>query len=114
MIRQLFFLINEEKPDIIVAEEMAVTRNAKTARMLTMILGAVYGKCVENGIKWTTLRPTEWRAAVRGADEKLPRAREELKNWSKNKVKELFGIQKVNDDVSDSILIGRAYINKND
>ena len=112
MIRQLFSLIENESPDIIVAEEMAVTRNAKTFRVLTMILGAVYGKCIEQNIKWDTLRPTEWRAAVRGKDEKLPRSREELKKWSKNKVKELFGIQKVNDDVSDSILIGQAYINK--
>ena len=36
---------------------------------------------------------------------------EELKEWSKQKVKDLFDIDNVSDDVSDAILIGMAYIN---
>ena len=74
-----------------------------------MIFGVVYGKCVENEIDFYELRPTEWRKLIDPG--KKPRKREELKEWSKQKVKELFNINDVTDDESDAILIGRAYIN---
>ena len=112
MIKTIYNLIDKEKPEIIVAEEMVVTRNAQAARMLTMILGAIYGKCLKDGIFWFVLRPTEWRSLVKEKDEKLPRKREELKLWSIGKVKELFGVEDVSDDISDSILIGEAYCRK--
>ena len=112
MIKELYSLIDEEKPDIIVAEEMVVTRNAQAARMLTMILGAVYGKCLKDEIFWFVLRPTEWRSLVKEKDEKLPRKRDALKEWSKNKVSTLYGVEDVSDDISDSILIGEAYCRK--
>lgn len=58
MILSIFNLLNEECPDIVVAEEMVVPRNVQVARNLTMILGALYGKCLEKKIDWNTLRPT--------------------------------------------------------
>ena len=45
-------------------------------------------------------------------NEKLPRKRDELKAWSKRKVLEKYNITDINDDVSDAILVGQAYINK--
>ena len=107
MIRQLFLLIEKEKPDIVVAEEMVVARNMKTSRFLIMILGAVCGKCIDNNMFWYTLRPTEWRKLIPG---EKPTGRDKLKTWSKETAKEMFGIE-VNDDVSDAILVGQAYIN---
>ena len=109
MVCKLFSLIGMKNPDVIAAEEMVVTRNAKTARNLTMVLGALLGKCLDNHIDWQTLRPTEWRKLIDPG--KKPRKREELKEWSKQKVKDLFDIDNVSDDVSDAILIGMAYIN---
>ena len=109
MVDSLFHLIDTEAPDIVVAEEMVVTRNAQAARNLTMLLGAIYGKCFEKQIFWFVLRPTQWRKLI--DDGKKPRKRDELKEWSKQKVFEMFGIENVNDDISDSILIGQAYIN---
>ena len=50
MIKQIYKIIQEEKPDIIVTELPVVTRNAQAQRNLTMILGAIYGKCIENNI----------------------------------------------------------------
>ena len=79
-----------------------------------MILGAVFGTCVCNNFNYCSLRPTQWRKAVRGEDEKLPRKRDELKLWSINKVAELYDIQEISDDISDAILIGRAFINMMD
>ena len=113
MVRCLIILIEREAPDIVVIEETVVTRNPQTQRMLSMILGAVFGACVSNHFNYCSLRPTQWRKAVRSDDEKLPRKRDELKLWSISKVAELFDINDVSDDISDAILIGQAFININ-
>ena len=112
MILKIYEIIETEKPQIIVAEMTVVTRNAQTQRNLTMILGAIQGKCLENNIFFSLLRPTEWRKLVHNEKEKLPRKREELKQWSKQKVSDILGINDINDDISDAILIGQAYINR--
>ena len=109
MVIELFNIIDSERPDTVVVEEMSVVRNAQTARKLTMILGAIYGKCLDEKIEWYSLRPTQWRKWAKDENEKLPRKREELKEWSKDKVLSLFNIT-VNDDVSDAILIGYGFI----
>lgn len=111
MVYEITAIIEREAPDVVVIEETVVTRNPQTQRMLSMILGAVFGCCVINNFNYCALRPTQWRKAVRGDDEKLPRKRDELKKWSINKVNKLFGIQNIGDDVSDAILIGQAFIN---
>lgn len=90
---------------------MVVPRNPQTQRMLTLILGAVYGQCLQAGIRYCSLRPTQWRAAVKDEREKLPRKRGDLKSWSISKVNNLFKISEIDDNVSDAILIGQAYIN---
>lgn len=112
MILKIYEIIETEKPQIIVAEMTVVTRNAQAQRNLTMILGAIQGKCLENNIFFSLLRPTEWRKLVNNEKEKLPRKREELKQWSKQKVSDILGINDINDDISDAILIGQAYINR--
>ena len=114
MVNDLSILIEREAPDVVVIEETVVTRNPQTQRMLSMILGAVFGTCVCNNFNYCSLRPTQWRKAVRGEDEKLPRKRDELKLWSIDKVAELYDIQEISDDISDAILIGRAFINMMD
>lgn len=111
MILKIYEIIEIEKPQIVVAEMTVVTRNAQAQRNLTMILGAIQGKCLENNIFFSLLRPTEWRKLVSDENEKLPRKREELKQWSKQKVSDIMGINYINDDISDAILIGQAYIN---
>ena len=112
MILKIYEIIETEKPQIIVAEMTVVTRNAQAQRNLTMILGAIQGKCLENNIFFSLLRPTEWRKLVNNEKEKLPRKREELKQWSKQKVSDILGINDINYDISDAILIGQAYINR--
>ena len=112
MILKIYEIIETEKPQIIVAEMTVVTRNAQSQRNLTMILGAIQGKCLENNIFFSLLRPTEWRKLVNNEKEKLPRKKEELKQWSKQKVSDILGINDINDDISDAILIGQAYINR--
>ena len=79
--------------------------------MLSMILGAVFCICVYYNFNYCSLRPTQWRKAVRGEEEKIPRKRDELKLWSTNKVFELFGIENIDDNIADAILLGQAFIN---
>lgn len=102
-------LLKREHPNIVVVEETAVTRNAASQRMLTMILGFVYGWCLEHNTYFEMMKPTVWRSLI--SSEKKGRKREELKAWSMKKVNELYGIDS-GDDQSDAILIGQAYVNK--
>lgn len=110
MVYDIMVLIEREAPDVVVIEETVVPRNPQTQRMLTMILGAVFGVCIYNNFDYCSIRPTQWRKAVH-ADEYLPRKREELKAWSLDRVKLLYGIDNITDDVSDAILIGQAFLN---
>ena len=109
MISEIYRLIQCYSPTVVVTEMTVVVRNPAVQRMLTMILGAVYGNCVVNDIDYYSLRPTEWRKLIDPG--KKPKKRDELKEWSKQKVFELYGIDNVTDDVSDAILIGQAYVN---
>ena len=110
MVKSILELIETEKPNIVVVETTSVNRNAQTQRFLTMIIGAIYGKCVAEDIFYCGLRPQEWRSMI--SREPRPKKRDELKEWGKQKVKELYGLEIEIDDISDAILIGRAYINK--
>ncbi len=112
MVLEIYKYIEYYSPTAVITEMTVVVRNPAVQRLLTMILGAVYGKCIVYGIDYFSLRPTEWRKLIDSG--KKPRKRDELKEWSKQKVYELYGIENVTDDVSDAILIGQAYINMGD
>lgn len=101
--------LKEKIPDIVVVEMTVVPKNAHTQRELTELIGGIRNFCLLNKIGFFRLRPTQWRKLVREKDEKLPKKREELKAWSRDKVKLLYNAD-VTDDTSDSILIGAAYI----
>ena len=58
MVKCLIALIEREAPDDVVIEETVVTRNPQTQRMLSMILGVVFGACVTNHFNYCSLRPT--------------------------------------------------------
>ena len=111
MVSRLFALIEKEQPDIVVTEMTVVTRNAQAQRNLTMILGALYGKCIDKGIWYHSFRPTEWRSLIDTDKKPKGRKREDYKVWSMEIVKDIYGIEN-NDDVSDAILLGKAYVNK--
>lgn len=108
MVTKINELIICYSPTTIAIETPVVVRNPQVQRMLTMVFGSVYTICILNDIEFQELRPTEWRSLV--DHDKKPRKREELKEWSKQKVKDLFN-KDVTDDESDAILIGQAFLN---
>ena len=110
MIRSIYVLIEESKPFIVVAELTSITRNADTQRKLTMILGAVKGKCVDKNIDFYAYRPSEWRSLVKDKDEKVPRKRQEQKQWALDKCHKIGYENVIDDNEAEAILIGMAYI----
>lgn len=110
MTKRILDFLSEENPQIVVLETTSVSRNVQTQRFLTMIIGAIYGLCVSNDIFYYSFRPSEWRSLV--SSEKRPKKRDELKQWGIEKVKSIFDLEISNDDISDAILIGHAYIKK--
>lgn len=112
MIKEIYNLFEKEKPDIVVTELTVVTRNAQAQRNLTMILGAIWGKCIEKNIWYHSFRPTEWRSLIDTDLKPSGRKRDDYKEWSMAVVKELYDIHCLTDDVSDAILVGRGYVNK--
>lgn len=110
MIEEIEDVISSSTPDIIVVETTVVARNVASQRLLTMLLGMIWHICLKRNIEFQSVRPTEWRSWV--SSEKKGNKREELKAWSVNKVKELYGVVTVSDDVSDAILIGYGYVNR--
>lgn len=109
MIISIYEIINKYNPQIVVAETTAVNRNAEAQRNLSMLLGAVWGRCIEVDAYFHLFRPSEWRKLV--DPNKKPRKREELKKWSIKKVNSFLKTEINNDNISDAILIGMAYIN---
>lgn len=110
MIRSIYALIDDLKPFAVVAELTSVARNVDTQRKLTMILGAIKGKCIENNTDFYAYRPSEWRSLVRNEIEKVPRKRQEQKQWALDKCHELGYENVIDDNEAEAILIGMAYI----
>ena len=109
MILSINDLLTKENPDIVVIELTVVQKNANTQRLLSDILGTVWGWCLCNAAEYVEYRPTTWRKLVAGEDEKVPIKRDDAKIWSLDKCRELFhGVD--TDDESDAILIGYARI----
>lgn len=108
MMQRIRAFIAEKKPQIVVVEMTVVVMNATTQRELTELIGGIRWHCVNHKIDFHRIRPTQWRKLVKEKDEKLPKKRQELKQWSMDTVRRLYGI-KCSDDTADGILIGLAY-----
>lgn len=110
MCKRIIELLNHYHPRIISAELTTPTRNAVTQRKLTMLLGVIYGWCIEHDCECIFYRATEWRSLI---SSHYPKKREELKQWAIQQVNDKYHIQ-VNDDTAEAILIGQARINEVD
>lgn len=104
----IIHLLQEYKPDIIVIEKLAVTRNMVSVRCLCKVIGAVYCYSIlHKNVFYYEIQPSEWRSKL--GFQSQGKRREEFKQLSMQYVKENYNIT-VNDDESDAICAGLGYI----
>ena len=110
MSKRLISIIKQVKPDIIVCEDANVSKDIKTLKKLSEIIGVLRGCALSYPDCWfDKLIPGEWKCLIASENETIPTKREQCKAWSIKKTKELFDISTKNDNISDAILIGEAY-----
>ena len=100
-------LIEDNKPDVVVIEEVQQQSNVSTVIKLARIQGVAIGFCAAHGIDLHILTPTRWRASL--SYRQGPKVkREELKEQSKNYVKKHFGFSNFSEDRCEAICINEA------
>ena len=116
MIIRINSLLEVEKPDLIIIEEMVVERNVDTQRFLTRVQGAICLFSALNNCEVMFIRPTEWRKLSKLNEyakeifpEKKKFKREDFKVAAMRYVNEMFNL-KLGEDESESYLIGIAFL----
>ena len=105
-------MLKKYKPDIVVVEKPPFINSPQTLIQLSEIVGCCRGWAITQGYcEFVEYLPNEWRSLVkRNAEEKIPRKRDECKEWDIRKVYEYMpNISYLTDDnEADAILIGLA------
>lgn len=116
MIIRINSLLEVEKPDLIIIEEMVVERNADTQRFLTRLQGSICLFSTLNNCEVIFIRPTEWRKLSKLNEyareifpEKKKLKREDFKVAAMRYVNKMFNL-KLGEDESESYLIGIAFL----
>ena len=107
--RQLIGMLNHWKPSMVFIEEPKGHQNIELVRKLSEVLGITRGWCIQNGVYYGEIKPSEWRKYC-GLDQG-GKKRAELKAASVEYVKTKYGVE-VNDDTADAICIGDAVVNR--
>lgn len=104
---ELYQLLTDYKPDIIVIEKLNVGRNMASTRILSKIIGVVYCYAILNKCFYYEIQASQWRSKLGIQSSK--RKREEYKKLSIEYVKNNFDID-ASDDETDAICAGIGYI----
>ena len=100
-------LIEEYKPDEVIIEEVSMQSNVNTLKKLARIQGMAIGFATAHNIPTHILEPSKWRAALNYKQgPKVPR--EELKEQSRNFVKNVLGLNIESEDENEAICINEA------
>ena len=111
MVIDISRILKEYKPQIIVIESPPLVNSPKTLILLSEIVGVVRGWSIASGYaEYVEYGANEWRKLIAGEDEKVPRSRNDAKPWDMEKVRNLFGVEPVDDNEADGILVGAARI----
>ena len=102
--RELRRILQDFKPELIVIEEMNVTRNMNTIRALVGLLTEIEVMLRNRQALYVKMTPSEWRKKV---GIKCKNDREMLKKASIEYVQEKYN-EKVSDDEADAICIAEA------
>ena len=102
--RELKRILQDFKPELIVIEEMNVTRNMKTIRALAGLLTEIEVMLRNRNALYIKMTPSEWRKKV---GIQCKNTRELLKQASIEYVREKYK-ETVNEDEADAICIAEA------
>jgi Holliday junction resolvasome RuvABC endonuclease subunit len=100
-------LIENNKPDVVVIEEVSMQSNAQTLKLLARIQGVAIGFCAAHNIPLHILEPTRWRSALNYRQGPKVK-RELLKQQSKDYVKKHFDFSNFSEDRCEAICINVA------
>lgn len=100
-------VIENSKPDEIIIEEVAMQSNADTLKKLARIQGMAIGFATAHDIPSHILEPTKWRSALHF--KQGPKvARKELKQQSRDFVKNVLGLNIKSEDEVEATAINEA------
>lgn len=100
-------IIEECKPDEMVIEEVAMQSNVNTLKKLARIQGMAIGFATAHNIPTHILEPSKWRAALNFTQGPKVK-REELKQQSRDFVKNILGLNIKSEDENEAIAINEA------
>lgn len=98
--------IKNNRPDLVVIEDVALQSSAKTVIQLAQLQGAIIGACDIFGVHYEILKPTEWRKTL-GFKQGRQVKRPELKQQAIDYVAEHYG-EVVSSDEADAMCIAKA------
>ena len=100
-------LIEEYKPNEIVIEEVAMQSNIGTLKKLARIQGMAIGFAAAHNIPTHILEPSKWRAVLQ-FDQGPKVKREQLKQQSRDFVKNILGLSIESEDENEATAINEA------
>jgi Holliday junction resolvasome RuvABC endonuclease subunit len=99
--------ISKYNPDVVIIEEVQQQSNVSTVIKLARIQGVAIGFCAAHNITLHILTPARWRSAL--SYKQGPKVkREELKEQSRQYVKDHFGFSNFSEDRCEAICINEA------
>lgn len=106
MMRQMIqSRIKNNRPDLVVIEDVALQSSPKTLIQLAQLQGAIMGVCELNNIPYEIIKPSEWRKILGFKQGRVKRA--ELKQQAIDYVKTYYG-EDVSSDEADAMCIATA------
>ena len=100
-------LIGDTKPDVTIIEEVQQQSNVSTVIKLARIQGVAIGFCAAHNIDLHILTPTRWRSAL--SYQQGPKIkREQLKQQSRDFVKNVLRLNIESEDENEAICINEA------
>jgi len=104
---ELCKLIGDIKPDVTIIEEVQQQSNVSTVIKLARIQGVAIGFCAAHNIDLHILTPTRWRSVL--AYKQGPGVkRDQLKQQSRDFVKNVLGLSIGSEDENEAIAINEA------
>ena len=100
-------IIENNQPNEIVIEEVAMQSNPDTLKKLARIQGMAIGFATAHNIPTHILEPTKWRSSLKFVQGPKVK-REQLKEQSMNFVKNVLGLNIESEDETEAIAINEA------